>query len=151
MRTQVVDRDMIQRGGGAGLLLEAAEAIGVGAELARQDLDGYIPAQPRVARTVDFAHPAGPERVHDRIPPEPSAGQQGHGQLWPMGAIVVATHAARRRKGPVGAGSSIDASGADRLGRNLKHLITLLDELQALGMAFVSLGEGIDATTPQAS
>jgi DNA invertase Pin-like site-specific DNA recombinase len=36
----------------------------------------------------------------------------------------------------------------DRLGRNLKHLITLLDEFQALGIAFVSLGEGIDATTP---
>jgi DNA invertase Pin-like site-specific DNA recombinase len=35
----------------------------------------------------------------------------------------------------------------DRLGRNLKHLITLLDELQAIGVAFVSLGEGIDATT----
>jgi len=36
----------------------------------------------------------------------------------------------------------------DRLGRNLKHLITLLDDLQALGVAFVSLNEGIDATTP---
>ena len=36
----------------------------------------------------------------------------------------------------------------DLLGRNLKHLITLLDELQALGVAFVSLAEGIDATTP---
>ena len=36
----------------------------------------------------------------------------------------------------------------DRLGRNLRHLITLLDELQALGVAFVSLQEGIDATTP---
>src|SRR5262249_22475786 len=36
----------------------------------------------------------------------------------------------------------------DRLGRNLKHLITFLEELQALGIAFVSLGEGIDATTP---
>src|SRR4051812_13354517 len=36
----------------------------------------------------------------------------------------------------------------DRLGRNLKHLIILLDELQALGVAFVSLAEGIDATTP---
>lgn len=36
----------------------------------------------------------------------------------------------------------------DRLGRNLKHLITLLDELSALGVAFVSLAEGIDATTP---
>ncbi len=36
----------------------------------------------------------------------------------------------------------------DRLGRNLKHLITLLEDLQALGVAFVSLHEGIDATTP---
>ena len=36
----------------------------------------------------------------------------------------------------------------DRLGRNLRHLIVLLEELQALGIAFVSLNEGIDATTP---
>src|SRR5713226_3551974 len=36
----------------------------------------------------------------------------------------------------------------DRLGRNLKHLITLLEDFQALGVAFVSLAEGIDATTP---
>src|SRR5262245_21000524 len=36
----------------------------------------------------------------------------------------------------------------DRLGRNLKHLITALDELAALGMAFVSLNEGLDWTTP---
>lgn len=36
----------------------------------------------------------------------------------------------------------------DRLGRNLKHLVVLLEELQALGIAFVSLAEGIDATTP---
>ena len=36
----------------------------------------------------------------------------------------------------------------DRLGRNLKHLVILLDELQAVGVAFVSLGEGIDCTTP---
>ena len=36
----------------------------------------------------------------------------------------------------------------DRLGRNLKHLITFLDELAALGIAFTSLNEGIDTTTP---
>ena len=36
----------------------------------------------------------------------------------------------------------------DRLGRNLRHLILLLDELSAVGVAFVSLAEGIDATTP---
>ena len=36
----------------------------------------------------------------------------------------------------------------DRLGRNLKHLVTLLDELQSLGVGIVSLGEGIDLSTP---
>ncbi len=36
----------------------------------------------------------------------------------------------------------------DRLGRNLRHLILLIDELHALGVAFISLHEGIDATTP---
>jgi DNA invertase Pin-like site-specific DNA recombinase len=36
----------------------------------------------------------------------------------------------------------------DRLGRNLKHLLMVIDELHALGIAFVSLHEGIDATTP---
>ena len=36
----------------------------------------------------------------------------------------------------------------DRMGRNLRHLVTLIEELQALGIAFVSLGEGIDCTTP---
>jgi DNA invertase Pin-like site-specific DNA recombinase len=33
-------------------------------------------------------------------------------------------------------------------GPNLKHLVTVLGDLQALGIAFVSLAEGIDATTP---
>ena len=36
----------------------------------------------------------------------------------------------------------------DRLGRNLRHLILLLDDLQAIRVGFVSLAEGIDATTP---
>ena len=35
----------------------------------------------------------------------------------------------------------------DRLGRNLKHLVTLLEDVNAVGIAFVSLGEGIDCTT----
>jgi DNA invertase Pin-like site-specific DNA recombinase len=36
----------------------------------------------------------------------------------------------------------------DRLGRNLRHLVVLIEELHATGVAFVSLNEGIDATTP---
>jgi DNA invertase Pin-like site-specific DNA recombinase len=36
----------------------------------------------------------------------------------------------------------------DRLGRSLRHLVILLEELQSLGIGFVSLGEGIDLGTP---
>jgi len=36
----------------------------------------------------------------------------------------------------------------DRLGRNMRHLVTLLDELRALDVAFVTIGEGLDTTTP---
>ena len=34
------------------------------------------------------------------------------------------------------------------IGRNLRHLVTLLEELQSMDVSFVSLGEGIDCTTP---
>jgi DNA invertase Pin-like site-specific DNA recombinase len=36
----------------------------------------------------------------------------------------------------------------DRLGRSLKHLITLIEEFQALGIQFISYTEGMDTTTP---
>jgi DNA invertase Pin-like site-specific DNA recombinase len=36
----------------------------------------------------------------------------------------------------------------DRLGRSLKQLIAVLDELQVLRVAFISLREGLDWTTP---
>jgi DNA invertase Pin-like site-specific DNA recombinase len=35
----------------------------------------------------------------------------------------------------------------DRLGRSLKHLVSVLDDLQVLKISFISMGEGIDATT----
>ena len=36
----------------------------------------------------------------------------------------------------------------DRLGRSLRHLILLLDEMTAIGVGFVSLAEAIDTSTP---
>ena len=36
----------------------------------------------------------------------------------------------------------------DRLGRDLAHRLAVVNEWTALGVAFISLGEGIDATTP---
>lgn len=36
----------------------------------------------------------------------------------------------------------------DRFGRNLRHLIVAIEELAAAGVAFVSMGESIDTTSP---
>jgi DNA invertase Pin-like site-specific DNA recombinase len=35
----------------------------------------------------------------------------------------------------------------DRLGRNLRHLITTIEEITDRGVTFASLGEGIDSTS----
>ena len=50
---------------------------------------------------------------------------------------------ARRRRFDLIAGAALD-----RLERNLRHLVTLLDELQHLGVALVSLREALDLTSP---
>ena len=42
----------------------------------------------------------------------------------------------------------IAVAALDRLGRNLRHLVVLLDELQHLGIGLVSLREALDLTSP---
>ena len=50
---------------------------------------------------------------------------------------------------PAGAGSISSLSPPwNRLGRNLRHLVTLLDELQHLGIGLVSLREALDLSSP---
>jgi DNA invertase Pin-like site-specific DNA recombinase len=68
---------------------------------------------------------------------------------------LIAEHFGSQRKSlwrhlkPELQGGRDDSTGRrDRVGRNLKHLVTLIDEFKAMGIAFVSLGEGIDCTTP---
>jgi DNA invertase Pin-like site-specific DNA recombinase len=46
------------------------------------------------------------------------------------------------------AGDTLTVWKLDRLGRSLRDLISLLDELKARGVAFRSLTEAIDTTTP---
>lgn len=52
---------------------------------------------------------------------------------------------AEARRGKI---SAIAVWKIDRLGRSVAHLLTVLTELQALGVAFVSLQEAIDTATP---
>ena len=53
---------MVQRGGGARLLLEASQTLGIPGERGRQHFDGHVAAQAGIAHTIDFAHPARPEQ-----------------------------------------------------------------------------------------
>lgn len=52
------DVGMIERGGGARLLLEAAQSVGVRGEFGGQQLERDLPPQSRVAGEVNFSHPA---------------------------------------------------------------------------------------------
>jgi hypothetical protein len=65
-------------GGGAGLALEALAPIGIGCQIGRQDLDGDVAVQPRVARAIDLAHAAGTERGEDFVRAETRPDGQGH-------------------------------------------------------------------------
>ena len=49
----------LKRGDGSRLALEARAELRVGRELRRQHLDRDHAIEPRVARLVDLAHPAG--------------------------------------------------------------------------------------------
>ena len=55
------DVGVIEDPGGAGLLLEALQAVRVARKRGRQDLDRDLAAEPRVLRPVDLAHPARAE------------------------------------------------------------------------------------------
>ena len=64
---EMADVGMIQAGDGPRLALEALLQIRVGGEVLGQHLDGHGALQPRVARAIDFAHPARARRPHDLV------------------------------------------------------------------------------------
>src|SRR5262249_53787333 len=70
LRADVIDGDdvgMIEGGDGAGFALEAGLPLRVSGSGVGQDLERYVAPEPRIARTVDFSHPARAERSDDLI------------------------------------------------------------------------------------
>jgi hypothetical protein len=53
---------VIQRGDGAGFLLEAAKALRVASEQSGKNFEGDIATEARIAGTVDLADAAGAQR-----------------------------------------------------------------------------------------
>lgn len=61
---------MVERAGGACLLLEAAQAIGVFRDRGGQDLDRHLAPQAGVAGTIDDPHTPRADACQDLIRPE---------------------------------------------------------------------------------
>jgi hypothetical protein len=72
------DVRMIERREHPGFALEPHEAIGVGSERLRQDLQRDLAVEPRIPRAIDLPHPACPERAEDLIRAEPSTSGEAH-------------------------------------------------------------------------
>jgi hypothetical protein len=82
VRANIEDRQkvrMIDRAGGAGFLLEAPQPVGVLRECRRQDLDGHLARDARVARAVDLPRPARPEGGNDFVVTDAGAGGEDQG------------------------------------------------------------------------
>jgi hypothetical protein len=81
MLTDVVDGEdvgMVQRRGGAGFLLEAAQALGVPGEGCRQNLYGDVAPETRIARAIDLAHAPGAKSAQDFIRAETRTTSEHH-------------------------------------------------------------------------
>ena len=84
VRAEVEDREDVrvrERRDGLGLALEAGQRVGVRRQVRREDLDGHLAIELRVARAVDLAHPPGAERREDLVGPEPCSGGETH-RMW---------------------------------------------------------------------
>jgi hypothetical protein len=80
-RVEIVDvRDMrvIERGQDLGLTPKSGDTIRIVREGRRQDLQGDVPAESGVFRSIDLPHAAGTERSQDLVSSEPGAGVERH-------------------------------------------------------------------------
>jgi hypothetical protein len=62
---------VVERAGGPGFRLEAADAIGITGSGCRQNLDRHIAAKPRVAGPVHLAHASGADQGRDFVGAQP--------------------------------------------------------------------------------
>jgi hypothetical protein len=64
---------MVERSQEPRFPLESRTAIGIRDDLWRQDLDGDLASEPRVAGTIDLSHPAGTEQALQFVSADPPA------------------------------------------------------------------------------
>ena len=89
------DVGMVEGGGRARLLLEAADAVRAGGDLGGKDLHRDLAPQPCVAGTVDLAHAAGSEEAQHLVGPQPHPGGQARALLRRCGTVTCRGEAGR--------------------------------------------------------
>ena len=72
----VRDVRMVQRREQPRFALQPRDPIRIARERRRQHLDGDLPMQPRIERTIHLAHATGVQRTEDAISPELESGRQ---------------------------------------------------------------------------
>src|SRR5687768_14065522 len=72
------DVGMSQRRQELGLAVQAREAIGIGGEQIRKDLDGNVALQVVVAIAIRLSHPSFAERRENLVRPDGSSNGEGH-------------------------------------------------------------------------
>ena len=82
------DVRVIERGEHLRFALEARQALRIGGEHLRQDLQGDVAPEPRVAGAIDLAHPAGPERTDDFVEANALASRQCHVDWEPADSVT---------------------------------------------------------------
>ena len=83
----VVDREdvrMVETTGGPGLSLKSSETTLLVFEVIREDLDGDLATDTRIARSIHLTHPAGADDAEDLIPTERLPDEPRHivDPLW---------------------------------------------------------------------
>jgi len=69
---------MVQRGQELRLAMEARDAVGFVREALRDDLQGDIASELRIARAIDLAHSAGAKRSRNLVETKPGTGGERH-------------------------------------------------------------------------
>ena len=78
---------MVQRGEDPGLALEAGEAVGVGGESFRKDLESHVPIELGVAGPVNLTHAACADLGGDFVRADARTSAEGHGHSSPTSSL----------------------------------------------------------------
>src|SRR5688500_14171872 len=84
--------------------LEPRETFGIGGNGFRQELEGDIALEPRIARLVDLSHAAGSEQGDDLIRPDAETRTERH--AW-AGRFYIANAWAIRRRSQLLPGATV--------------------------------------------